>query len=270
MTPRADARSGDFQPRIIAVTNAPSPLLPQCELTHVERTAIDYAVAVRQHDGYQAMLRACGAEVDALRVNAGHPDGVFIEDTAIVLDEVAVLTSMGTPSRRGEPDGVEPALRKYRAVERIGLPATIEGGDVVRVGRTLLIGQSSRTNSGGAAALEQIAGRYGYSAIRVPVTGCLHLKSACTALPDGRLLVNPDWIDPGPLAAFRKVVVPPEEPSAADVALVGDVVCMAAEHPRTAGLVESLGFTVRTTPLSEFAKAEGAVTCLSLIFTAMP
>src|SRR5688500_2861885 len=252
--------------RTIALTNAPSPLIEQCELTHLERTTIDYAVAVKQHEGYQAMLRSCGAEVDALRVNVDHPDSVFIEDTAIVLDEIAVLTSMGAASRRGEPDGIEPALRRYRPVERIALPATIEGGDVVRVGRTLLVGTSSRTNAAGAAALERIVRPHGYRVVRVPVTGCLHLKSACTALPDGRLRVNPAWIDLRPLASFQTVPVPVEEPTAADVAFVGNVVCMAAEHPRTASLIESLGFAIRTTPLSEFAKAEGAVTCLSLIF----
>ena len=160
------------------------------------------------------------------------------------------------------------ALRQYRDVERIALPATIEGGDVVRVGRTLIVGRSSRTNAAGIAALEAIVRRHGYRVIAVPVTGCLHFKSACTALPDGRLLMNPAWIDLRPLAEFESVPVPAGEPSAADVALVGDVVCVAAEHPRTASLLESLGFAVRTTPLSEFAKAEGAVTCLSLIFTA--
>jgi dimethylargininase len=254
--------------RIIAITNAPSPLLAQCELTHLDRTPIDYATAVRQHLGYQAMLRSCGADVHALDVNRDHPDSVFIEDTAIVLDEIAVLTPMGTASRRGEPEGIEPALREYRPVERITLPATIEGGDVVRVGRTLLVGRSSRTNPAGATALATIGAKHGYRVVTVPVTGCLHLKSACTALPDGRLLVNREWIDDSPLASFETVQVPAEEPSAADVALVGDVVCLAEEHPRTAELIESLGFTVHTTPLGEFAKAEGAVTCLSLIFLA--
>jgi dimethylargininase len=255
--------------RIVALTNAPSPLLERCELTHVERTPIDHAVAMRQHRGYQAMLRDAGAEVRALEVNRDHPDGVFIEDTAIVLDEVAVLTSMGTESRRGEPEGIAPALRDYRPIERIALPATIEGGDVTRVGRTLLVGRSSRTNPAGMAALRTIVSRHGYEVVAVPVTGCLHLKSACTALPDGRLLVNRAWLDMEALASFRIVPVPADEPTAADVAFVSDTVCMAAEHPRTAELVESLGFSVRTTPLSEFAKAEGAVTCLSLIFRAL-
>ena len=255
------------RPRVVAITNRPSPLLERCELTHLERTPIDHAVALRQHEGYQSMLRACGAEVHALDVNQDHPDGVFIEDTAIVLDEIAVLCSMGAASRRGEPDGIAPALRAYRPIERITLPATIDGGDVVRVGRTLLVGESSRTNAAGAAALARIVERHGYRVMTVPVTGCLHFKSACTALPDGRLLVNPAWIDMRTLADFHVVTVPAEEPHAADVAFVGDIVCVAAEHPRTARLVESLGFAVRTTPLSEFAKAEGAVTCLSLIFS---
>ena len=251
---------------IVAITNAPSPLLEQCELTHLDRTPIDHAVAVRQHRGYQEMLRACGAEVDALAVNQDHPDGVFIEDTAIVLDEIAVMMSMGAESRRGEPAAIERALRRYRSIERISLPATIDGGDVARVGRVLLVGESSRTNAAGATALARIVERHGYRVIRVPVTGCLHLKSACTPLPDERLLVNRDWIDMRPLESFGIVDVPGVEPHAADVALVGETVCMAAEHPQTRELVESLGFAVRTTPLSEFAKAEGAVTCLSLLF----
>ena len=254
--------------RTIAITNTPSPRLTECELTHLERTPIDYAVALRQHQRYGEMLRACGAEVHALDVNRDHPDSVFIEDTAIVLDEIAVMMSMGAESRRGEPRAIETELRRWREIECVTLPATIDGGDVARVGRTLLVGQSSRTNAEGIAALTAIVARHGYRVIPVPVTGCLHLKSAATALPDGSLLVNPDWLDRAPIAGFRTVSVPPDEPSAADVALVGETVCLAAEHPRTAELVESLGFTVRTTRLSEFAKAEGAVTCLSLIFTA--
>jgi dimethylargininase len=254
--------------RIVALTNTPSPLLEQCELTHLDRTPIDYATALAQHRGYQQMLRDAGAEVHALDVNRAHPDSVFIEDTALVLDEVAIMMSMGAESRRGEPDAIAAAVSEYRAIERISLPATIDGGDIVRLGRTLLVGQSSRTNAEGAAALARIGKRYGYRVIPVPVTGCLHLKSACTALPDNRLLANAAWFDRAAVADIATVPIPTDEPHAADVALVGDTVCLASEHPRTARLVESLGFTVRTTPLSEFAKAEGAVTCLSLIFSA--
>ena len=251
---------------IVALTNLPSPALEQCELTHLDRMPIDFEVALLQHRGYQAMLRACGAEVVALEVNREHPDGVFIEDTAIVLDEVAVMMSMGAESRRGEPAAIERALREYRPIERVSLPATIDGGDVARVGRTLLVGQSLRTDAAGARELARIVGRYGYRVIPVPVTGCLHLKSACTPLPDGTLLVNCEWIDMDPLESFRTTTVHDDEPHAADVAIVGDTVCMAAEHARTREFIEIAGFTVHTTPLSEFAKAEGAVTCLSLIF----
>jgi dimethylargininase len=250
---------------MIALTHVPSPNLEQCQRTFVAPAPIDHTLAVRQHGAYCAMLRACGAAVYTLDANRDLPDSVFIEDTAIVLDEVAVLASMGAPSRRAEPAGVEPELRKYRPVERVEPPATVEGGDVLRVGRTLLVGLSTRTNAAGVAALRAVAGRFGYEVTPVPVRHCLHLKSACAALPDGRLLVNPDWLDAAALGRFELVRVPPAEPDAANAALVGDSVCLPAAHPRTADLVRRLGFAVRTVDLSEFAKAEGCVTCLSLL-----
>ena len=212
------------------------------------------------------MLRDAGADVRVLDMNRAQPDGVFIEDTAIVLDEVAVLASMGTPSRRAEPTGIELELKKYREVERIVLPATMEGGDVLRVGRTLLAGVSSRTNLDGVSALKAIVVRHGYRVVPVPVRGCLHLKTACTALPDECLLVNPVWLDTEALRGFEIVSVPETEPWAANVALVGASVCIAAGHARTAGMIRERGFDVRTADLSEFAKAEGGVTCLSILF----
>jgi dimethylargininase len=189
---------------------------------------------------------------------------VFIEDTAVVLDEVAVLTSMGAPSRRPEPAGIEPVLREYREVRRIQLPATLEGGDVLRVGRTLLAGRTGRTNAAGIEALAELVRPFGYTVLAAAPRGCLHFKSACTALPDGRLLMNPDWLDPVP--GFESVPIAPEEPDAANVLLVGDTVVMAAAFPVTAERVRGLGFEVRTVELSEFALAEGAVTCMSLLF----
>ncbi|SRR5579884_364589 len=251
---------------MLALTHVPSPNMQQCQRTYVAPAAIDLDRATQQHEAYCRMLRECGAEVRTLDVNRDLPDCVFIEDTAIVLDEVAVRTSMGAPSRCAEPAGIEPELWKYRKVERIELPATIEGGDVLRVGRTLLVGLSSRTNLGGVQALEAIVGRFGYRVVPVPVRGCLHLKSACTALPDGRLLANPDWLDGEAVREFELVRVPAAEPDAANAALVGANVCLPAAHPQTAELVRQLGFAVRTVDLSEFAKAEGCVTCLSLLF----
>jgi dimethylargininase len=252
----------------IALTHVPSPKLVDGERTYVARDPIDFAAALREHTGYRALLAECGAEVRTLDVNRDFPDSVFIEDTAIVLDELAVMMSMGAESRRPEPGGIEPVLREYREIERVDLPACIDGGDVVMVGRRVLVGASSRTNRGGIEALRAIVRRCGYEVTAVPVTGCLHLKTACTALPDGRLVVNRALIEVGPLAPLGLVDVPPSEPYAADVALVNARVIVSAEHPRTAALLDGLGFQVRPVEVFEFAKAEGGVTCMSLIFEA--
>src|SRR5262245_23479237 len=168
---------------MIALTHIPSPNLQACERTYVPHATIDHALALQQHAAYCEALRRCRAKVVTLDVNGNLPDATFIEDTAIVVDEVAVPCSMGTASRRDEPLAIAPILREYRQVERIEPPATIEGGDVLRLGRTLLVGQSSRTNAAGIALLAAIVGRHGYQVESVPVRGCLHLKTACTALP---------------------------------------------------------------------------------------
>jgi dimethylargininase len=250
---------------MLALTHVPSLNLDQCQRTFVAPVPIDYGLAVRQHEAYCRMLRRCGADVRTLAVNRHLPDCVFVEDTAIVLDEIAVLASMGAPSRRAEPAGVAPELWSYREVVRVELPATLEGGDVLRVGRKLLVGLSSRTNRLGLEALGAITRRFGYKVTPVPVRGCLHLKSACAALPDGRLLVNPDWLDAWALEGFELLGVPDAEPEGANVALCGTTVCLPAAHSRTADLVCRLGFEVDTVDLSEFAKAEGCVTCLSIL-----
>ena len=252
---------------MIALTHIPSPNMHACERTFVPQTAIDHALATRQHAAYCKLLADCGAKVVTLDVNAGFPDCTFIEDTATVLDELAILPPMGAVSRRAEQAAIEPFLEAHRPIARIHLPATIDGGDVLRVGRRLLIGESRRTNSAGIAALTLILKRYGYRVTRVPVRGCLHLKTACTALPDGHLLVNPGWLESSALADFQIVHVPTGEPWSANVALLGPNVLMPAAHPQAAELVCKLGFTVRTVDLSEFAKAEGGVTCLSLFIS---
>jgi dimethylargininase len=253
---------------MLALTHLPSPNMADCLRMHADGPRIDQKAAFQQHAGYRQMLERCGAVVETLDVNRDLPDCVFIEDTAIVLDEVAILCSMGHPSRRAEPAGIEPHLRRHRDVRRIELPATIDGGDVLRVGRRLIVGISGRTNAAGVAALTAAVSPFSYDIDPVSVTGCLHLKSACTALPDGRLLANPVWLDSKALRRYKIVGVPHDEPDAANVALVGETVCAAAGHPQTADLLCGLGFRVETTDLSEFAKADGCVTCLSLLFTA--
>jgi dimethylargininase len=252
---------------MIALTHLPSPNMQSCERTFVGQTAIDHALAERQHATYCEALKAHGARVVTVNVNRELPDCCFIEDTAVVLDEVAILASMGAESRRLEAGRIEGILREYRDVVRIERPATIEGGDVLRVGRKLFVGQSCRTNIAGIRALNDLAKRFGYTVVSVPVRGCLHLKTACTALPDGRLLVNSAWIDAAVLAGEALIEVPRDEPWGANIALLGDRVLAAATHSQTTEIICELGFGVNTIDISEFSKAEGGVTCLSILFS---
>ena len=251
----------------LAITHVPSSNLADGLRTHVARIEIDQSSALQQHREYCRTLERLGAEVITLDVNPLAPDAVFIEDTAIVLDEVAILTSMGKAARRAEPDAVEPVLRKYRQVEKIVVPALIEGGDVLRLGRMLLVGVSSRTNQAGFDALEGIVSRYGYRVTPVPVRGCLHLKTACTGLPDGALLVNREWLDLAAIADLETISVPGTEPWGANTLTLNGTVVLADEHRETADLLRRRGYNVEAVALSEFAKAEGGVTCLSLVFS---
>jgi dimethylargininase len=237
--------------------------------THLSRLHLDSSVALEQHREYCRTLQQLGAQVISLGVSPNAPDSVFIEDTAVVLDELAVLASMGNPARRDEPPAVEPVLRRYRDVERIELPATLEGGDVLVAGRMLLVGLSSRTNAAGITALEEVVQRHGFRVTTVSVRGCLHLKTACTLLPDGTLLVNAGWLDIADLGDFELIPVPSNEPWAANTLTVNGTVVLAAEYERTGDLIRKRGFRVQDVPLSEFAKAEGGATCLSLIFEAV-
>ena len=248
---------------MIAITHLPSPEMGQCQLTHLERVPINSALASRQHEDYRAALATCGAIVVVLDTNLAHPDCVFVEDTAIVLDEVAIVTPMGTAARAAEPAGIEPELRKHRKIVRIERPASLEGGDVLRLGRTLYVGCSGRTNMAGVVALQQAVERFGYRVVPTSVTGCLHLKTAATALPDDSLLVNPDWLSHDAFLGIERINV--VEPWSANVVRIGTNVIASAAYPRTIELLRERGITVQTVNLSEFAKAEGAVTCLSLL-----
>jgi dimethylargininase len=249
----------------IALTHAPSPQIACALRTHHAPAVIDQRIALCQHQAYCEALRNRGISVRVLDVNLAHPDSVFIEDTAVVLAEIAVLCSMGAPSRQLEPAGIEPELRKYRPVEHLPPGATLEGGDVLVVGRDLLVGLSARTNLAGILALQEIAARHAHRVHPVPVRDCLHLKSACTALPDRTLLINHDWLDLDAIRAWKCIPVAAGEPLAANVLPIGQDVFVAAEHVRTADLIRSRGFTVVPIDHSEFAKADGGITCMSLL-----
>ncbi|MEO5568313.1 MAG: dimethylargininase [Gemmatimonadaceae bacterium] len=254
--------------KIIAITRKPSPRLEAGERTHIGRDAIDIARALSQHDGYRATLARLGAEVSRLDDADECPDGVFVEDTALVLDEAALLMRPGAESRRGEVPGIGEALAKYRELARVESPATIDGGDIVVAGKRIFVGRSARTNSAGIASLGGLTKQFGYTVHGVRMHGCLHLKSGCTALPDGRILINRSWIDASDLPACDFVDVPREEPWGGDVAFVGDAVLAAAAYPRTIETLAGEGYEVCAVDVSEFAKAEGGVTCMSLIFRA--
>jgi dimethylargininase len=250
----------------VAVTNVPSPLLYLGVRTFADEAAVDYAIALREHEQYREALRRCGCRVISLEVNRDYPDSVFVEDTALVLDEVAIMMSPGAASRRDEPRGIEPTLAEYREVVRVEPPGTIDGGDIVRSGKQLYVGESQRTNPAGISALAALSRGYGYDVKSIPVFGCLHLKSACSALPDGRFLVNADWIDVSPLPSDLLLHVPDGEPWAGDVLVIGERIIVSDAFPDTIELLEREGWEVVPVGVSEFAKVEGGVTCLSLVF----
>jgi dimethylargininase len=249
----------------IALTRDVPRSIARCELTFVDRVPIDYERAVAQHRDYCGRLEALGLEVLRLPADESCPDCCFVEDAAVVLDELAVLASPGTPSRRGESPAIEAALLPYRRIERIELPATLEGGDVLVVGRRIFVGLTTRTNEAGALALRRIAAPSGYEVVPVRVPGCLHLKSAVTALDEGTLLANRAWLDTAPLKAFRVVDVAPEEPGAANVLRVRGAIWAHPGFPRTLDRLDREGYRVTPVDISEFLKAEAALTCKSLL-----
>ncbi|MBZ5609187.1 MAG: dimethylargininase [Acidobacteriia bacterium] len=251
---------------LIALTRGVSSTLGDCELQNLERQPIDIARAIEQHRAYERCLAELGARVLSLPADARFPDGVFVEDPAIVLDEIAVMTRMGAESRRGEAESIAEALAQFRPLHRIQEPATLEGGDVMRIGKTLYAGLSRRTNSEGIRQLGELVRPFGYQVTPVSVHGCLHLKSACCYLGEDTVLANRAWIDPAPLEKLKIIDVPNEEARSANVLRVGNTLILPSAFPKTRDLLTQAGFQVRTVDVSEFAKAEGGVTCTSLLF----
>ena len=253
---------------LLAVTRPVSAAMAACELTHVPRTAIDIDRARRQHEAYEQALIGLGCRIERLTEEPSLADSVFVEDTAIVLDEVAVITRPGALSRRPEIKSIAAALGKHRHLEYIQAPGTLDGGDVLRVGRTVYVGLSTRSN---AAAIEQLGAllaRRGYRVEGVPLDGCLHLKSAVTQVGPQLLLINTAYVERDRFADMQFVEVDPGEPLAANALLIGQELIYPASNPRTAQRLRQHGVAVHTVDVSELEKAEGAVTCCSLVFSA--
>ena len=177
-----------------------------------------------------------------------------------------MLTRPGAVSRRGEVGLIEPEVARLRPVVRVEPPATLEGGDLLRLGRTLYVGLSPRTNAGGAAALRRLVAPHGYEVVTVEPRGCLHLKTGCSGLDDSTVLVNPEWVDAEVFRGREVLAVDAAEPWAANVVSVNGSACVSDAFPRTAEMLASRGYDVRAVEVSEFAKAEGALTCMSLLF----
>lgn len=238
----------------------------RCELTHLQRTPIDVARAREQHHAYEQTLRDLGCRIESLPEEPALADSVFVEDTAIVLDDVAVITRPGAASRRPETESIAAVLGKYRDLVRIESPGTLDGGDVLRVERTLYVGTSSRSSASGIEQLAALLLPFGYRVLAVAVQGCLHLKSAVTQVGPDQLLINSRYVERAHFPGMRFVEVDAAEPLAANALMLGGEVIYSRSYPRTAETLRRHGIRVHTVAMSETEKAEGAVTCCSLLF----
>ncbi len=249
----------------VAVTRAINSDMGHCELTYLPRVVIDMQLAVEQHSKYQSALSNLGYEVLSLPTGAGLPDSVFVEDTALVLDEIAVICRPGTTSRRSEVAGVRTALKEYRELATIEPPGTLEGGDLLRLGKVIYAGLSTRSNLDGIEQLSRITAEYGYAVKAAETHGCLHLKSAVSSVAPGVLLINGDWIDRSIFKEYELIDIDEREAHAANALLVGQGVIYPTSFPRTLDRLNARSIDVIPVDVSELQKAEGAVTCCSLI-----
>ena len=262
LTGRA-ASAGTAPERRIALVRLPASNLAEGQVTHIERTQVDTELADQQWEAYVQALDAAGWETVEVAAADTHPDSVFIEDTIVMFGSTAVVCSPGSEPRIGETEAVEAKARELgQRIEHIETPGTLDGGDVLKVGRTVYVGRGGRTNAEGIRQLRAIVGPLGYSVVAVPMKKALHLKSAVTALPDGTVIGLPALLED--TSIFERFLAVPEAEGAAVVVLDHDSVLMSSAAPQSAALIEDLGYHVTTVDISEFEKLEGCVTCLSV------
>jgi dimethylargininase len=250
---------------LLAYTRAVSPTLAACELTYLQREPIDVTRASAEHVAYEDLLTRLGVTVRHLPMEPDLPDAVFVEDAAVVLDEIAILARLGAPSRRAETRSVADALALHRPLARIQDPATLDGGDVLVEERRIYVGLSSRTNRAAVAQLAEALGPHDYDVIAVDFGGCLHLKSAVTCVAPGLLLLNPEWVDVSAFTGSRAVYVDRDEPHAGNALLIAGTIIHPAHFPLTRARLEAEGLRVAPVAMAELAKAEAGVTCCSLL-----
>jgi dimethylargininase len=252
-------------PPVIALVRAVSPRLAACELMELDRVPIDAARAARQHQTYVQTLEELGAHIEWLTALPEHPDGVFVEDTAVVLPGLAVITRPGAASRQAEVESTAQTLERLRPLRWIASPGCLDGGDVLRMGRTLYVGQSARTNRAGLEQLAAAAAEEGFTVRGLPLSGCLHLKSAVTGIGPERVLLNPNWVDPQAFGSLEIVTVDDSEPAAANVLTLNGITLMSSRYPRSAQRLRAAGIQVRALEVDELHKAEAGLTCMSII-----
>jgi dimethylargininase len=252
--------------RKIALTRGISASIDRCEVSFIDRVPIDVQKMKQQHRAYEEMLQSMGYEVIQISADDSCPDCCFIEDTALVLDEIAVITHPGSTARRAEVPGVVSTIEKFRKTVKIEPPATLEGGDVLRIGRNLYVGLTQRTNVEGVGALRKLVAPYGYTVTAVPTPGALHMKSVCTAANDRTVVADPTRMDVSVFANYDVVEISPEEWMGGDLLPINGTVCMIEGFPKLKSALEGRGLNVRTLNMSEFMKAEAGLTCLSLLF----
>ncbi|MFH2037939.1 MAG: arginine deiminase-related protein [Chloroflexota bacterium] len=251
---------------LIAITRKVSPAIARCELTHLERQPINLETAVAQHARYEQALQSLGVEIISLPAEPDLPDSVFVEDAALVLDEIAILTRPGARSRRDEVNSISQALYPYRDLVTIQAPGCLDGGDILITGKTIHVGISTRSNSSAIQQMQTILKPFGYQVKGMMVTGCLHLKSAVTQVAENTLLINPAWIDKSEFAGYRVIEVHPTEMYGANAVQIGESLLYQPGFPETSQRLEAAGLKLMLVDASELGKAEGALTCCSLIF----
>jgi dimethylargininase len=249
----------------IAFTRSVAPTIVDCELTHLNREPIDFARAAEQHGLYERELIAVGCVIQRLPDLPELPDSVFVEDTAVVLPEIAIVARPGAASRRPEVDSVADALRPHRPLKFIEPPGTLDGGDALVIGSTIYVGESARTNSEGIRQLGDFASAYGYSVRPVKVSRCLHLKSAVTRVSEDLILVNSAWVDSSFFKDMHQIEVHPSEPFGANALWIGENVIYPASYEKTRARLEEAGLKVQLVETDELQKAEGGVTCCSIL-----
>lgn len=253
---------------LTAITRAVSSALARCELSFIPRSPMDLEKARAQHHDYEQLLAKLGARVISLPEEPQLPDSMFVEDPAIVFDELAVICPLGTETRRKEAPSLAAELEKFRKLAYVKLPGTLEGGDVLRVGKKVFVGITARSNPEGIRQLAVILAAHGYELTAVPVTGCLHLKSAVSYLGRNTMLANRAWFDSRRIAGFAWLDVHPSEPHSANALAIGDTVIFPASFPKTKAVIEAQGFHLASLDISELQKAESGLTCSSLVFEA--